>query len=201
MRKFFATLLVLPLLLLRCNYNTIYSKGSPEEKIYKKYNKLPREYDSMLIEEVIAAHDCPSLRILSLSISDFEEQLIPIAYKTMAQKDLRSLALILSCGLSINYRDEIHGYTFLHTSVMNKNKEVTEFLLKHKANVHAKDWLGETPFHKAVNMNDPAIIKLLVAAKANGHQKNKAGKSPLDLVQGETLKEEIKTWLKSTNKS
>ena len=57
--------------------------------------------------------------------------------------------------------DVFHG-TPLHTAVGSGKLEITKFLLKNKADVTAKDIMGETPLHAAVRFGRLDVVEQLL---------------------------------------
>ncbi len=87
--------------------------------------------------------------------------------------------LLKCCPELINIPDSDLGYTPLHAAVTARDEEMIKLLLKHKANVNARDAYGNTPLFRASHL-DQGNIKLLIAAGADPHIKNRSGISPYE---------------------
>ena len=60
------------------------------------------------------------------------------------------------------------GWTALHTAAANGYKDIVELLLAHKAEVNARDQLGQTPLHvSALRLGNECVVELLLASHAD----------------------------------
>ena len=108
----------------------------------------------------------------------FEKEMIKAAKKG----DTRIVKELLDNDVSlINARDSDHS-TPLHCAVWKGHKDIVELLLKHGADVNAKNqnehW-GDTPLHAAAHANQRDIAEILIAHKADVNAKNSSGRTPL----------------------
>ena len=58
-------------------------------------------------------------------------------------------------------------------------KDVIEALLTSKAEVNARNSMGQTPLHMAALAGDNSVLQLLLASKAKVNAKDKSGSTPL----------------------
>jgi len=68
-------------------------------------------------------------------------------------------------GIDINAKIS-DGRIALHHAILNKHKEMAQYLIARGSNIHAK-WLGNTPLHLAVKGGHEDIVKLLLANGAD----------------------------------
>jgi len=73
--------------------------------------------------------------------------------------NISNIKLLLKYGADINYRNKI-GWTALHYAVYYDKDEITEILLKHKANPNVMTYSGLTPLKLALKFNK-RIINML----------------------------------------
>lgn len=93
---------------------------------------------------------------------------------------------LLDKGADPNSKRSDDLYTPLHSAVYEGNQELIQLLLKKKADIDAKNSIGDTPLHMAVARCEVAIVRLLLDAGANPHVTNNFdGASPLHhIVEG-----------------
>ena len=85
-------------------------------------------------------------RLFSLS---YLEQLNNDLYQAAAVGDAKMVECILSCGVS----PYVH-YSSLNRNIVRKNsKESTQLLLKHGAEIKARNGNNKTPLHRAAENN------------------------------------------------
>jgi ankyrin repeat protein len=75
-----------------------------------------------------------------------------------------------------------HGSTPLHQAALFGNLEVVELLVGARANVNARDDLGETPIYGAVHLGDLEMTKCLVHFGADLNEHNDKGENPVFLA-------------------
>src|SRR5260370_42106549 len=88
---------------------------------------------------------------------------------TSAKKgDPKAVEALLAKGLDVNAKTD-YGATALHYAADKGHAEVVKILLKHKANVNAKDtFYTATPITWAQMHENWEIVKLLVESGADG---------------------------------
>ena len=74
------------------------------------------------------------------------------------------------------------GQTPLHIAIINKNKNITKFLIENGANLNISDNNLNMSLHLAVMNNDCEIIKMLLKYKANPLLVNKNNETVLDIA-------------------
>lgn len=99
---------------------------------------------------------------------------------------------LISKGAQINSpSNNASKVTPLHAAVAGKHLEIAEMLIKHGANVNAKQQNDVTPMHSAAQNGQAAMIKLLIDNKADVHAKTSDGKTPSDLAKEKGLQEVV----------
>lgn len=92
--------------------------------------------------------------------------------------------LIISTKKDINKRhDNANKGTLLHLSVSNNDEDITNILLRHKANPNIPDKEGNTPFHYALQHGcSMKIAYLLYKYGADNNIENNVQKKPTDYL-------------------
>ena len=67
----------------------------------------------------------------------------------------------------------------IHDAVEKGNIEAVKQAIADGADVHATDWMGDTPLHAAASYGHKEIVELLIAKGANVNAMNGAGQTPL----------------------
>ena len=70
----------------------------------------------------------------------------------------------------------------LHRACLNSHKEIVTLLLERKADVHAKDTMGDTPLHKAAFGGCHEIAALLLQNGADVNARSNVGYTPIHSV-------------------
>ena len=110
--------------------------------------------------------------------ANFKKEIIKAA-KLGADSRVREL---LEKDASLISARDTDGSTPLHCATWKGHRGVVELLLKHGADVNAKnnnDHWGTTPLHAAAHANQRAIAELLLAHGADVHAINLNGRTPL----------------------
>ena len=86
-------------------------------------------------------------------------------------------------GVKANGSSKKKRATDLHRAASKGDKAAIKRLVKHGANVNARDYSGSTPLHHAIsNSHAQDAIKALVACKADVNAANYLGRTPLHLA-------------------
>lgn len=104
-------------------------------------------------------------------------------HKAATDGDLAKVKELISAQPSLlDSTDEEEGMTPLHWASFAGRINVAEFLLTSKAQVNAKNRIGETPLHIAVMLDNRDLVRLLVLWGADVNAKDDVGMSPLSLA-------------------
>lgn len=98
-------------------------------------------------------------------------------------------------NFDVNHLFEFEGnikFSLLHVAAVYGHKDVVEFLLKSKADIHAKDNYGWTALHFAAFYGHKDVVAFLLEKGANLLLRNKNGKTPRDLAKNNDIKELFK---------
>lgn len=94
--------------------------------------------------------------------------------------DTEKIKAYLKIGINVNERDKPGG-TALHAAMFQKNIEVTNLLIQHKADVNIQGLSNHfTPLHDAVWANNLPAAEALLKAGADPTIKNNKGQTPLE---------------------
>jgi len=96
-------------------------------------------------------------------------------------KDMMELLLANHAEIDGRDRDGFQQSP-LFNAVLERHRDVAEFLIQHHADVNATDYFGRTPLVNAVNNNDKDMVELLLANHADPNAKDKEGTTPLHLA-------------------
>ena len=69
---------------------------------------------------------------------------------------------------------------FTYVASEKGHEDIVKLLIDHRADINAKDNLGETPLHKAAKYNHKKILRILIENEAGVNIKDKNGKTALD---------------------
>ena len=94
--------------------------------------------------------------------------LLPAAKKG----NLEAIRLLVERGAAVNVQSERNGFTPLMLACLNDSPEVVDYLLRHGADIHAKDYYHHEPMYFAAISGNVEIAKLLLAAGADFDAKN-----------------------------
>ncbi len=87
--------------------------------------------------------------------------------------------MLLEAGADVNGVDKEDKSTALHNAAGCHELEILRLLLRHGANLEARDSQGLTPLHYATLANTMEPLRLLLEAGANPHARDKKGRTPL----------------------
>jgi ankyrin repeat protein len=89
---------------------------------------------------------------------------------------------LLAHGADVNSLNA-QGATALHDAALAGQRAAAEALLKHGANIDARDSeSGATPLHQAASWGRRGVVELLLARHADPSIKDKNGHTALDLA-------------------
>ena len=115
-----------------------------------------------------------------------EEEVLKKSYqpgdlaKAAYNGDTKKVKAYLKIGINVNERDKPGG-TALHAAMFQKNIEVTNLLIQHKADVNIQGLSNHfTPLHDAVWANNLPAAEALLKAGADPTIKNNKGQTPLE---------------------
>merc|ERR1712060_492315 len=92
--------------------------------------------------------------------------------------------LLLSAGADINVRDA-KLKTALHLAIEEKDENMIELLLSHKADVNlgnVESGMNNTPLMDAAHTKNLSLVKMLLSARAAINQQGKQGMSAIHLA-------------------
>jgi ankyrin repeat protein len=96
--------------------------------------------------------------------------------------------MLLKYGADVNFANR-NGNTALHIAVEMDSVEFIDLLLKHGANINAKDnYFGWTPLIDAVESGNYASVQLLLDRGADARIRYKEGKTPLMIARENSIK-------------
>lgn len=131
------------------------------------------------------------ISIIACSLLFFSDRSYGIAtveptplHKALSEHDYSKMYSYLQDPQLIN-APTFEGYTPLHLAVLMHEPYLVEKLLKHGADPHKADRLGNTPLHYGVT--SPIITSLLLENGANPLQANVTGELPLHRAAGSSL--------------
>ncbi|KAI1360464.1 hypothetical protein F5Y08DRAFT_317311 [Xylaria arbuscula] len=145
-----------------------------------------------LVEDVVRKGDDPSLLqeiIARVPTKRLWPALVRLAIEEREDSGVEMMAILLDCGLDINYREKpripeheqfslwLNGWysatqTALHVAAEKGNKDAVSFLLSRGANVNEPDFYGRTARKLALDAGNHEIVEMLdQAAKPQGHYK------------------------------
>ena len=129
-------------------------------------------------------------RLFSVS---YLEQLNNDLYQAAAVGDAKMVECILSYGVSPN----VH-YSSLNLNVGRKNsKESTQLLLKHGAEIKARNGNNKTPLHCAAENNSTESAKLLLERDAEIEARDANNNSPLHYTV-EEIAQKLRSYYSNT---
>lgn len=100
---------------------------------------------------------------------------------------------LLQAGSQVDTAEPISGNSALHTAVLHAfNTEIVELLLNAKADVNAKNKLGNSALHCAVERADFEMVKFLVDSGADVNARNSLGRTALHLAAAGHYNEMLK---------
>ena len=107
--------------------------------------------------------------------------------EAISNNDIAQVKTWLAQGFNPNGEEEYGCDTALHLSARLGFYELTQLLIKHKANVNAKDYLGHVPLHYATANNFANIVTLLITNGAEIDARNEecegSDSRPLNALQ------------------
>jgi hypothetical protein len=98
---------------------------------------------------------------------------------------------LVHSGADVNARDSLKHCTALHMAARRGNILVAEALLDCKANIEARDKLGDTPLRRAVNCGKTGMVGFLLSHGADAHAKGSRGLTPWQAARGGAMKKTL----------
>ncbi len=93
--------------------------------------------------------------------------------------DPAEVAKLIARGADVNYQDPQFHIPLLHNAVHFKQVEAAKVLLKHGADLNARNGEGNTPLYVAVHQESLELTVLLLEKGADPNARNEFGYSPL----------------------
>ncbi|XP_052058441.1 uncharacterized protein LOC127698798 [Mytilus californianus] len=84
--------------------------------------------------------------------------------------------------ININCTEKETGYTPLIIAILNENKDVTDTLIFHCADVNIADHKGNTPLHYAVFAGRAELVEILLQNGSQVNKQNSDGNTPLHVA-------------------
>jgi ankyrin repeat protein len=117
-------------------------------------------------------------------ISDKNETLLQVA---LNYQNEYAVKILLNTNIDLNNKDNENGFTILHQSIIQNNKELFIKLLEMNIEINLQDFFGNTPLHyifieKAYNFLDKLLNKLKDNIKLEYNYTNYNGETPLHLL-------------------
>ena len=107
-------------------------------------------------------------------------------YKAAKRGDLNNVITLLGTGAKVNEKErDNNNMTALHVAAMKGNVDIVRLLLKHGADLNAKDShpeRGWTPLHYAVYSGRPDVVALLCDSGSKIDAKGANGGTPLHVA-------------------
>ncbi|BET31382.1 ankyrin repeat domain-containing protein [Wolbachia pipientis] len=119
--------------------------------------------------------------ILSTISADNESSVIEKIKEKLKEKDEGEYEKWERANFDINYQFECKGYKFMlsHCAAEYSHKDVVEVLLRHNAEVNARNEKGETPLHCTTGYGRKDVIEVLLQHNAEVNARNEKGETPL----------------------
>jgi ankyrin repeat protein/truncated hemoglobin YjbI len=96
--------------------------------------------------------------------------------------------MLVHGGADVHAHDSLKHCTALHMAARRGNIRVAEALLDCKANIEARDKLGDTPLRRAVNCGKTEMVAFLLSRGADAHAKGNKGLAPWQVARGDAMK-------------
>ena len=97
-------------------------------------------------------------------------------------------------GADVDARNGLKHCTALHMAARRGNILVAEALLDCKANIEARDKLGDTPLRRAVNCGKTEMVAFLLSRRADTHAKGSRGLTPWQAARGGAMKKTLQAY-------
>jgi ankyrin repeat protein/truncated hemoglobin YjbI len=102
--------------------------------------------------------------------------------------------MLVQAGADVDAQENLKHCTALHMAARRGNIRVAEALLDCKANIEARDKLGDTPLRRAVNCGKTEIAAFLLSRGANVHSKGNKGLTSWQVARGAAMKKILQTY-------
>ncbi len=104
----------------------------------------------------------------------------PNVHTSVLNNQPADMEKMLAAGADVNQRDPLDNSTPLMWAAHKGSVEMVEMLVKHGADVNAKDKWAWTPLHRAAVNGNVEVVKILISHGADTKAKNDSAKTPLD---------------------
>ena len=115
----------------------------------------------------------------SVVVNDADNILTSALMSACLRGEVAIVKVLLNAGFCVNTVDPETKDTPLMLAIRRNNVDLTELLIKRKANVNAACEHGETPLLYACRFGNFCEIAMLIDAKVDVNQKNDDGQTPL----------------------
>jgi truncated hemoglobin YjbI len=101
------------------------------------------------------------------------------------------VSLLAQAGANVNVRDQVKQCTALHMAARRGNVLVAQSLLRHGADIEARDKNGDTPLHRAVKCGHVEMVAFLLSQGADVQAKTKSGQTPQHMARGQHIQQAL----------
>jgi truncated hemoglobin YjbI len=99
------------------------------------------------------------------------------------------VSALVQAGANVHVREKVKGCLALHMAARRGNVLVAQALLRHGADIEARDNYGDTPLHRAVKCGQAEMVAFLLASGADGRAKGRNRQTPQQMARGERIQQ------------